>query len=143
MTQTLKTDPVKLALSLFDALAAGDLGPWSARLAPEFTFAYPGMPSGKGKQAAEAYNAPFAAAFSDWKTEVHRSAVSGDTVFIEMTVQATHSAPLVTPDGTLPASGRRGAVKAVLVSKQKGDRILYEATYWNVPDLVAQIAAED
>ncbi len=140
MNQTLKTDRVRLALSLFDALATGDLDAWQSRLAPDFTFSYPGMPDGKGVDAARAYNDPFAPAFSDWKVDVHRSAISDDTVFVEMTVNATHSGPLVTPEGTLPASGRRGAVKCVLVSQQRGDRILREATYWNVPDLVAQIA---
>jgi limonene-1,2-epoxide hydrolase len=140
MNQILKTDRVTLALSLFDAFAAGDLDAWQARLVPDFTFSYPGLPSGVGINAARAYNDPFVSAFSDWKVDVHGTATSGDTVFVEMTINATHSAPLVTPEGTMPASGRRGAVKCVLVSKQRGDRIVREATYWNVPDLVAQIA---
>jgi limonene-1,2-epoxide hydrolase len=140
MNQILATDRVQLALSLFNAFAAGDLRLWQDRLAPDFAFSYPGMPDGRGIDAARAYNDPFTSAFSDWKIDVHGTATAGDTVFVEMTVNATQSGPLVTPDGTLPASGRRGSVKCVLVSRQKGDRIVHESTYWNIPDLVAQIA---
>lgn len=135
----LSTD-ADLALSLFHAFAAGNLDAWQARLAPDFTFSYPGLPDGRGAGAARAYNQPFADAFGDWETEVHSAAQAGGTVFLEITVRATHMAPLVAPEGTLPASGRRGAVKAMLVAEIAGGQIRREATYWNVPDLVAQIA---
>lgn len=140
MNQIVATDRVSLALSLFDAFAAGDLGRWQERLAADFTFSYPGMPDGRGIDAARAYNAPFTAAFADWKIEVRNSAVSGETVFAEITINATHKGALATPAGTLPATGRRCRVECVLVSRQRGGRILRESTYWNVPDLLAQIA---
>jgi len=127
------------ALSLFNAFAAGDLDHWQRQLSPDFTFAYPGVPEGKGIAAARAYNEPFNAAFCDWDIKVHQSAVDGDTTFLLLTVQATHAKPLMTPEGTLVATGRRGAVKAVLVSKTRDGRICHEATYWNVPDLIAQL----
>ena len=143
MTTILEPSRVTIANSLFDAFAAGDLRQWEARLAPDFSFDYPGMPGGKGAAAARAYNEPFNAAFSDWKTEIHSSATTGDTTFLLMTVHATLSAPLVTPAGTLPATGSRGAVKCVLVSTIRDGKIQHEATYWNVPDLLAQIMPVD
>ncbi len=135
---TLSPD-ARLALSLFRAFAEGDLDRWQALLAPDFTYSYPGVPDGRGAAAARAYNQPFADAFGDWDTEVHSVAQDGGTVMLEITVRATLVAPLVTPEGTLPASGRRGAVRAVVVAEIGGGRIRREATYWNVPDLVAQI----
>jgi len=98
--------------------------------------------NGRGAEAARAYNRPFADAFSDWRTEVRHWARSGDGIFVLITVHATHSQPLATPAGTLPPSGRRGAVKAALYARIVGGRIRHEATYWNVPDLVAQIAPQ-
>lgn len=139
MKDQLDYDNITLARSLFDAFAAGDLGAWQARLAPDFSFDYPGMPGGKGAAAALAYNQPFAAAFSDWVTEVHAAATEGEYVFLSITVHATHSAPLATPQGTLPATHRRGALKAVIFSRIRDGRILHESTYWNVPDLMAQL----
>jgi steroid delta-isomerase-like uncharacterized protein len=140
MTTNAEADRIAFALLLFDAFAAGDLGAWEARLAPDFTFCYPGMPDGKGAAAACAYNQPFAEAFSDWKVEVHNAAIAGNVVMIEMTIHATHTGPLVSPEGTLPATHRHGAVKAALVSEISNGRIHREATYWNIPDLVMQIA---
>lgn len=140
MSANAHTDDVTLALSLFNAFAAGDLDRWQKLLTPNFTFAYPGMPEGRGADAARAYNQPFADAFSDWHTDLHHWAKSGDGIFLLITVHATHSRPLVTPAGALPPSGRRGAVKAVLFAEIVNGHIQHEATYWNVPDLVAQIA---
>lgn len=136
-----ETDRIHLATTLFDAFAAGDLDRWEARLAPDFTFDYPGLPNGRGAAAARAFNEPFLAACSDWRTEVHHAATEGDWVLIQMTVTATQSGDLVSPEGTLPASGRRGSVKAAMVVEIRDDGLIHhEATYWNVPDLVKQLA---
>ena len=129
-----------LARNLFDGFAKGSLDDWQAALAPDFTWCYPGMPEGRGIVAARAYNEPFNAAFTDWVTDVHAAATDGDTVFLQMTIHATHAAPLATPQGILPASGKRGAVPCVLVAKFRDGLICHEATYWNVLDLMAQIA---
>lgn len=129
-----------LARSLFDAFAKGDLDGWQAVLSPEFTWSYPGVADGRSIAAARAYNEPFNAAFADWVTEVHSAAISGETVFLRMTVHATHAAPLVLPQGTVPPSGKRGSVPCVLVAEIRDGLIRHEATYWNVPDLMAQIA---
>ena len=139
MKELIDTDSTTLALSLFDAFAAGELDLWQNRLAPDFTFSYPGLPDGKNVAMARAYNQPFCDAFSDWQTRVHAAAVNGDTVFVDITVHCTHSKPLVTPQGTIPATHRRGAVKAVLMARIRDGLILHEATYWNVPDLMAQL----
>lgn len=139
MKDMIDFENVALSRCLFDAFAAGDLALWEANLAADFTFSYPGMPDGKGVAAARAYNAPFAVAFSDWVTEVHAAAVEGDCVFQSVTIHATHSGALETPQGTLPATGRRGTVKAVIFAKIRDGKLAHEATYWNVPDLMAQL----
>lgn len=135
------SDPnrIRLARILFDSFATGDLSAWQGALAPDFTFSYPGLPNGNGAAEARAYNQPFLDAFTAWSTEVHASAVSGDIVFLLLTIRATLSGPLVTPGGTVPATGQRYTVPLVLVSEIRDGSITREATYWNVPDLLAQI----
>ena len=132
-------DTTRLALGLFDAFAAGDLDLWQAHLAPGFTFAYPGMPDGHGAAAARGYNQPFCDAFTDWQTEVHAAATHGETVFLDITVTTTLAKPLVTPQGTLPGTGKRASVRCVVMARIRDGRVLHEATFWNVPDLMAQI----
>lgn len=139
MKDRIDHDQIMLARTLFDAFAEGNLDRWQALLAPGFTFRYPGLADGKGAAAARAYNQPFGDAFSDWMTEVHRVAVEGDTVLLEMTIHARHTGPLVTPQGTFAATGRSGAVPCAMVAVIRDRRICYEATYWNVPDLMAQL----
>ncbi len=141
MTNAATTEQVKLARSLFDSFAAGDLDVWEAKLAPDFTFGYPGLRYGEGVDAARAYNEPFNAAFTDWDTEVHSAAVDGDTILLRMTVNATHSGALVTPEGILPPTGVRGKVEVALLAKTRGGKIVREETLWNVPELMAQLMA--
>lgn len=129
-----------LARSLFDAFAKGDLDSWQAVLSQDFTWSYPGVANGRGIAAARAYNEPFNAAFTDWVTDVHAAAIDGETVFLQMTVHATHAAPLALPQGSLPPTGKRGAVPCLLVAKFHDGLIVHEATYWNVPDLMAHIS---
>ena len=139
MKDHLDFESVHLSRCLFDAFAGGDLSQWESKLAPGFTFSYPGMPDGKGVADARAYNAPFVTAFSDWIVDVHSAAVDGENVFQAVTVNATHSGPLQTPQGILPATGRRGAVKCVIYTKVRGGKLAHEATYWNVLDLIGQL----
>jgi steroid delta-isomerase-like uncharacterized protein len=140
MKDLTELDRIQLARSLFDAFAAGDLDLWQSKLAEDFTFAYPGMPEGRGIAAARAYNQPFNDSFSGWWLDVRRSADNGRTVFLDMVVHATMSRALVLPEATIPASGQSGAVPCVLVADIVDGKIHHEATYWNVADLMAQIA---
>ncbi len=136
---TATSEQITLGRSLFDAFAAGDLDSWQAKLAPDFTFGYPGLRNGSGAAAAREFNAPFNAAFSDWTTVVHCAAVDGDTILMRLIVSFTHSKPLALPYGTLDASGARCDVDVAMVVKVRDGKILREETLWNVAELVDQI----
>ena len=131
---------VQQGTALFDAFMARDLSLWQRQLAPNFTASYPGMRDCPSAEAARAFNAPFIAAFSDLHFQVTSTLVDANRVFYTWTARGTHDGPLVTPQGTLPASGKKGTVDGVLIATVENGRILREETYWNVPDLLAQIA---
>jgi ketosteroid isomerase-like protein len=80
------------------------------------------------------------AAFSDLHFQVHSAVADGARVTYAWTARGTHDGPLVTPSGTIPPSGRRGMVHGVLIATLEDGRIIREETYWNVLDLMAQIA---
>jgi ketosteroid isomerase-like protein len=46
-------------------------------------------------------------AFPDMRHRALHSVESGDTVAIELTVEGTHTGPMQTPQGTIPATGRK------------------------------------
>jgi ketosteroid isomerase-like protein len=88
-----------------------DVTGWVASFTPDGTFTDmsigvtyrgPGGPMGLGK-TVEVY----AAAFPDMHRELYRFFNSGDVVIVELALQGTHKGPLLTPMGTIPATGKR------------------------------------
>jgi ketosteroid isomerase-like protein len=134
-------EQITLARSLFDSFATGNMDAWQTKLAPDYTFGYPGMRYGEGIAAARTFNEPFNAAFTDWQTDVHYAAVDGDTTLLRLTVSFTHSSPLAMPDGVLQPKGARCNVEVAMLAKTRDGRIVREETLWNVPELLAQINA--
>lgn len=132
---------VQQGQALLDAFNARDLSLWQRQLADTFTASYPGLRDCRNGEMARAFNAPFLAAFSDLHFQIHRAVADGDRAIYLWTGRGTHDGPLVTPAGTIPPSGKTGAVDGVLVSTVRDGRIVREETYWNVPDLLAQISA--
>ena len=142
MSHTATAEQISLARSLFDSFGAGNLDVWQSKLAPDFTFGYPGMRYGEGIAAARTFNEPFNAAFTDWNTVVRNAAVDGDTILMRMTVSFTHSSPLALPDGVLPPKNARCDVEVAMLVQVRDGKIVREETLWNVPELVAQIKGQ-
>ncbi len=61
----------------------------------------------KGLDAVMAVWRGWATAFPDSKAKIHNALVSGNTVVMELTWQGTHTGPLVTPKGSIAATGKR------------------------------------
>lgn len=131
--------PEAIARSLFDSLETGDFSTWEAMLAPDFTASYPGLRGSRSKAEALAFNKVFPVAFPNLEFTVTGSARSGDVVYLSISCTATHLGPLVSPQGTIPPSGRTGKITAVAVVTIRDGKIHREETYWNIPDLIEQI----
>lgn len=141
LSHTATAEQISLARSLFDSFESGNLDVWQSKLAPDFTFGYPGMRYGEGIAAARMFNEPFNAAFTDWKTVVHNAATDNDTILMRLTVSFTHSSPLAMPENVLQASNARCNVEVAMLVKVQDGKIVREETLWNVPELLAQISA--
>jgi ketosteroid isomerase-like protein len=66
------------------------------------TYRGPDGPTGLGKPV-EVY----AKAFPDMHRELYRFFSAGDVVIVELALQGSHKGPLLTPMGTIPATGKR------------------------------------
>ncbi len=126
--------------ALLDALNTRDLSMWQRQLAKNFTASYPGLRDCRDAETARAFNAPFLAAFSDLHFHIRSAVADGERMIYLWTGRGTHDGPLVTPAGTLSASGKKGSVDGVLVATVRDGKITREETYWNVPDLLTQIS---
>jgi len=60
-------------------------------------------------------------------------------VIYTWTGKGTHDGPLATPTGPIPPTGKKGSIDGVLIATIKNGKIVREETYWNIPDLLAQL----
>jgi steroid delta-isomerase-like uncharacterized protein len=87
--------------------------------------------------------------FKGWKTAfpdavgtVTSSVASGDTAVLEVTWKGTHSGPLTTAAGTIPASGKRQETPAAVFYVFEGAKIKASRHYFDAMTLLKQIGAE-
>jgi steroid delta-isomerase-like uncharacterized protein len=87
--------------------------------------------------------------FKGWKTAfpdaagtVTSSVASGNTAVLEVTWKGTHTGPLTTAAGTIPASGKTQETPAVIVYVFEGSKIKTGRHYFDSMTLLKQIGAE-
>jgi steroid delta-isomerase-like uncharacterized protein len=81
-------------------------------------------------------------AFPDATGRVTGAFASGDTAALEVIWTGTHSGPLTTADGTIPASGKRQKVPAAIFYAFEGDKIKESRHYFDSLTLLKQIGAQ-
>ena len=81
-------------------------------------------------------------AFPDAAGTVKSTFASGDTAILEVTWKGTHSGPLTTADGTIPASGKRQETPAAIFFTFEGDKIKESRHYFDSLTLLKQIGAQ-
>ncbi len=77
----------------------------------------------------------------DVKGTVTNALASGNSVVLEITWEGTQTGPLETPDGTIPASGKRAVTPATWVFDFEGDKIKESRQYFDMVTFLSQIDA--
>ena len=80
-------------------------------------------------------------AFPDVIGTVTNAFASGDQVSLEISWDGTHTGPLETPDGTIPASGNELTTPASMTVVFDGDKIAEQRHYFDMLSLLSQIGA--
>ena len=81
-------------------------------------------------------------AFPDAAGTVTRAFASGDTAVLEVTWKGTHTGPLTTAEGTIPASGKSQETPAAIFYTFEGDKIKESRHYFDSLTLLKQIGAQ-
>jgi steroid delta-isomerase-like uncharacterized protein len=81
-------------------------------------------------------------AFPDAAGTVRSAFASGDMATLEVTWKGTHSGPLTTAGGTIPASGKRQETPAAIFFTFEGDKIKESRHYFDSLTLLKQIGAQ-
>jgi steroid delta-isomerase-like uncharacterized protein len=91
--------------AMFKAVDARDYGAIGDLLTEDCDFAAPGMQS-RGRETVIAFMQPFLDAFPDLTHELESYVETGDQAAFELHIRGTHTAPLASPQGEIPPTGK-------------------------------------
>jgi len=105
---------------------------------PSGTFEAPGGVHLRGKEASN-YAIAWIKACPDSKLTVRNELISGQWVVEEATYEGTHQGPLDGPAGTIPATGRKLVVNAVLITRYENDLAIEGRVCFDQVDVLTQL----
>ena len=144
LTQALTTDEiVKIAREQVDAFNNGDWERMRGLLASDSRYDELGTQRKiEGPEKIVELFKVWKAAFPDGAGTVTSAVSSANKVALEVTWKGTHSGPLVTAEGTIPATGKRQETPAALFYTVEGNKIKESRHYFDSMTLLKQIGAQ-
>jgi steroid delta-isomerase-like uncharacterized protein len=142
-TEALTTDEiVKLARKQIDAFNTGDWEQLRASLAADSRYDELGTQRKiEGPEMIVELFKGWKKAFPDAAGTVTSAVASGNNAVLEVTWKGTHTGPLESPEGTIPASGKRQETPAALFFTFEGDKVKESRHYFDSMTLLKQIGA--
>jgi steroid delta-isomerase-like uncharacterized protein len=142
-TEVLTTDEiVKLARKQIEAFNAGDWEQLRAMLASDARYDELGTQRKiEGREMIVELYKGWKTAFPDATGTVTSAVASGDKAALEITWQGTHTGPLESAEGTIPASGKHQETPAACFFTFEGDKIKESRHYFDSLTLLKQIGA--
>jgi ketosteroid isomerase-like protein len=131
-------EALELAKTYYDAFARGDLDAADAVYDDGCTFDLPVGTLSKAEHRG--MSAGFRAAFPDAHMEIDRVLDLGPEVFVEGRFVGTHFGDLVSPDGTIPATGNHLDLRFAEYYRAEGGHLVAQHSYWDQAALGAQLA---
>ena len=137
-----KDEMVKLARKQIDAFNAGDWEQVRAGLAADSLYDELGTQRKiEGPEMIVELFKGWKTAFPDAVGTVTSAVASGNKAALEVTWKGTHTGPLETAEGTIPASGKRQETPAAVFFAFEGDKIKESRHYFDSMTLLKQIGA--
>lgn len=93
----------------------------------------------EGREGALQYNKSWYDGFPDGKVTIDNLIASGDSVVVEFTGHGTHTGPLTTSSGEIPATGRSITMKLCDVIEFRDGKVVSQRTYLDSGSMMAQL----
>lgn len=93
----------------------------------------------EGAEAIVGYASSWLDAFPDSKITIHNEVVSGDYVAHEFTFEGTHTQPLASPQGDIPATGKRLSGRGAEVFRVENGKIVEDRLYFDQVQIMTQL----
>jgi ketosteroid isomerase-like protein len=100
------SDAKKTVEQFWARFESGNVAECAELIDADCHFKMPGMEM-RDRNAILGMLTAYRTAFPDLRHQVTHAIESGDAVALELTVQGTHTGPMQTPAGTIPATGRK------------------------------------
>ncbi|MEY2478369.1 MAG: hypothetical protein QOG87_3684 [Actinomycetota bacterium] len=125
--------------SMFKAVNARDYDGVARSLAEGCEFRAPGAESVTGVDGIVGYMRPFLEAFPDLTHEIVAYVEDGDTAAFELRISGTHTAPLASPQGEIPATGKSVEFQSCDFVRMRGDQIVSYHVYFDMMGFMGQL----
>jgi len=133
-------DNATLARALYDGFNERDFDRLADLMAPDGVITNVGTgETWRGPDGARDYNRMWADGFPDGRITVDRIVAADDYVVVEYTGRGTHTGPLPTPAGSIPATGRSVTLQLCDVIEFSKGKVTSERTYFDSGSLMAQL----
>ena len=144
LTDVLTADAmIKIAQEQVAAFNSGDWERVRAGLAPDCRYDELGTERKiEGSEKIVELFQGWKQAFPDAVGTVTSAVASGDKAALEVSWNGTHTGPLTTAEGTIPASGKRQETPAAFFFTFDGNRIKHSRHYFDSMTLLKQIGAQ-
>jgi steroid delta-isomerase-like uncharacterized protein len=133
------TEAKNTAAKFVDAFNAHNESAIRALNAANITFEAPGGVRLEGTDAVTGYANMWLKGFPDAKITVRNQVVDGSWLVQEFTLQGTHTAPLNTPMGLIPPTGKRVDSRGVSVGRYENGQIIEVRLYFDQNEVMSQL----
>jgi ketosteroid isomerase-like protein len=124
----------------FQAADKQDTGALPALVTPDCVMTAPGGVTLQGPDQIAQWMSVFYAAFPDISHPIDRIVPAGNTVTVELRAVGTHTGPLASPAGEVPATGRDIELRvANLLTVNDEDRVTSVHVYFDQMQLLEQL----
>jgi predicted ester cyclase len=121
------------------AFNAKDADAFVGNESPNIEFILPGAISLRGREQVKAYIQIFWRAFPDGTVTQQGQILAPEGAITESIFSGTHTGPLSTPDGEIPATGRRVRLRQAAVQRVTDGLISSEHLYFDQLELLGQL----
>jgi steroid delta-isomerase-like uncharacterized protein len=121
------------------AFNAKDADAFVGNESPNIEFVLPGAIALRGREQVKAYIEIFWRAFPDGTVTQQAQILAPEGAVTESVFSGTHTGPLSTPDGEIPATGRQVRLRQVAVQRVTDGLISSEHLYFDQLELLGQL----
>ena len=122
-----------------EAFNAHDREGMGARQASDIVFEAPGDVRLEGSDAVTEYAMMWLRAFPDGKLTIQNQVIAGEWASMEFTFEGTHEETLVSPEGEIPATGRRVSARGAEFFRVVDGKIVEDHLYFDQAQVMAQL----